>query len=104
MRSRESTLDINPTTPRPRSLHITNVWPQPAHGGGPLHLRWKHLHDASPQLQVFDILGRAVLSRQLPTTTGGGEILLDVSALPPGIYNLRLVSGENAATTVFVVQ
>ena len=44
-------------------------------------------------LQVFDILGHQLLSKELPTAN-----------FPSGVYVLRLINGENVRTQKIVVE
>lgn len=52
-------------------------------------------------LDVFDILGRPVIHRDLGSASSGEhEIALDVSDLAPGLYMVRLTGDAGARATV----
>ena len=51
--------------------------------------------------RVYDTLGREVLAVDLGPLAAGadGSVSLDVSALPPGVYVVRLAAGDGTTTS-----
>lgn len=57
------------------------------------------------EAQVFDLLGRNVINRQLGNLPGGAQQFdFDVSDLTPGVYSLRLTDGRASQSLKFVVR
>ncbi len=54
-------------------------------------------------LRVFDVLGREVATHEAGRAAGAQRALLDVSALPAGVYLLRVEAPGGTATGAFVV-
>jgi hypothetical protein len=82
---------VSDRTLQESALAIRRVTPNPA-TGGQLRVEFA-LRDGSPaRLDLMDVAGRQLASRQVGTL-GPGRHALDVSdgrALPPGIYLIRL--------------
>ena len=56
------------------------------------------------EAQVFDLLGRNVMSRPLGNLPGGQQrFTLNTSDLAPGVYNLRLTDGRASQSLKFVI-
>jgi aminopeptidase N len=55
------------------------------------------------ELEVFDVAGRRVLSRQAASAAGTGAQTIDTSSLAAGVYFLRVRSGGAQASRKFVV-
>lgn len=62
------------------------VWPNPARGSVQVAFPQNHSSEAA-NLEVFDVMGRRVLTHRLPA--GQQKVELDVSVLPKGVYTLR---------------
>ncbi len=54
-------------------------------------------------LSLYDLAGRTIASRAISAEAGENEVVLDVSALPPGLYVYRLEAGGEAAARKLVV-
>jgi Secretion system C-terminal sorting domain len=55
-------------------------------------------------IYVFDITGREVLRKSISApSTASGRILLDVAALPDGLYLIRVLSGRESRTRPLVL-
>ncbi|MEK7269345.1 MAG: T9SS type A sorting domain-containing protein [Planctomycetota bacterium] len=77
---------------------IRRIHPNPATAGGIVRLALSESAPAS--LEMFDIAGRRVWSREVGTL-GPGEhnlILADGARLPAGVYLVRLTQGKHVAT------
>jgi hypothetical protein len=71
------------------------LYPDPNNGTAQLRIHTDH-----PQvfdLVLTDCLGRAVSQRKLQAAAGSSHTLLDLSSAPPGVYMLRIISGEGTA-------
>ncbi len=55
------------------------------------------------QLEVIDPTGRVVIAYATPTTEGRHLEVLDISTLRPGMYLMRMSTGEEQVTKPFVV-
>lgn len=94
------------TNTAPQSLPplpvITTLGPNPS--AGTFDLEYRIDHDADVTLDVFDVGGRRVLRRSVPSVPAGLRVeAVDVSRLPSGVYFLRLSTREGNATRKFVV-
>ncbi len=52
--------------------------------------------EGATQLLLFDATGNRVLQQRIPTVIGNNHLELDLSALPAGLYILRLQNGQAA--------
>ncbi|WP_375378212.1 T9SS type A sorting domain-containing protein [Hymenobacter cellulosilyticus] len=59
---------------------------------------------ATVQGTLLNVLGQPVLQQQLPLPAAGTRLVLDVTALPTGIYTLRLQAGNFTETRRIAVQ
>lgn len=55
-------------------------------------------------IQIFDINGREVLSKEVDKSTDDFEFKQNVSSLPKGLYSLRITVGNQTDNTFFAVQ
>ena len=72
------------------------VYPNPANDILPFH----HLHIKNTQLSIFNVSGEKVLERQLTDT----ETQIDISALPRGVYFVRVQDEKMTEVTKLVKQ
>lgn len=80
-----------------------NVYPNPNTTGQLQVLARLARLTAGLELRVVDVLGRQVVRQVLPGTAGQVDQALDVSALRPGLYFLRLVAGDEVITRKFII-
>ena len=77
------------------------VWPNPA--VGPVTLRYEGADDGPATAEVFDALGRRVLTAPLPPTGDVRQVVLDLSgAVSPGAYTVRVRGGAGGVVARFV--
>ena len=96
-----STNDGGPplSVPAPGDLAfaLAGTWPNPVHGG-PLMVRFTLPGDVPAGLELFDLAGRRIASRQVGAL-GAGEHVVELAPrrrLAPGVYLLRLKQGANS--------
>jgi len=78
-------------------LAIASVRPNPAPGRFEVH--FTHGGGAPARLELHDVTGRRVATRDLAAVAGRQSAMFDPpSTLPPGIYLLRLIQGGTRAT------
>jgi hypothetical protein len=78
------------------------LWPSPM-AGSDLHIEYG-LNQAGPaSIALFDIQGRAALTRDF-VGTRTGQLSLSLSGLSGGVYIVRLDDGRSAVTQKLVVQ
>ena len=84
-------------------FRLRGVAPNPARGDATVRFDLAEAADVS--VRVFDVLGREVLAAPPQTLAAGAgrSVSLDVSALPAGIYVVRLAAGADAVTGRFTV-
>lgn len=85
------------------ALRIAEIRPNPTPGALDLTLR---LPDSAPaRLEVFDLLGRAMVSRDLrPAGPGSYVVRFDEArTLPAGVYTIRLAQAGRRSTATFAV-
>ena len=87
---------------RPARLSL-RILPNPARAGNPLRLIVSGLNGRTASFSIYDPLGRRLLTRPLDHSTTR-PLLLDVSALPAGVFLLRLQLGTETATTKLIIQ
>jgi hypothetical protein len=87
--------------PEPHSEAFSlRVWPNPARGRATVAFTLQA--PSTARLAVYDGLGRAVLARELGTLPAGRhEMALDLSALAPGLYVVRVTAGEATGVVRF---
>src|SRR5690554_1637829 len=86
----------------PTSFSRVAVYPNPA--VSTLTLEYALPAPASVTVEVFDLLGRKVMSiREEALAPGDHKSVLDVSRLPAGVYLLRVSSGDNRVTRKITV-
>ncbi len=93
----EDEVAVDPVTV-PEQLSIDALWPQPARGR--LHLRLGSAQ-RPVAITVTDLLGRTVL--RVPSASAW-QTPLDVSALHPGTFYLRVSDGQHTTGRLFVVE
>lgn len=74
------------------------VYPNPSNG----MVQISGLNGSTIQLEVFDMTGRTVLSKQV--SANGTALVLDLSVLNNGVYQLRTMNGTDVKTTSVVIQ
>jgi hypothetical protein len=90
----------SPTAPPPLAMA---VWPNPVRGGA-VRLALALPEPAAVEADVVDLLGRRVLVQDLGRLPAGRhEAALDLRALAPGLYLLRVTAGARAATRALAV-
>ena len=81
-------------------LSILSLWPVPA--SDVLYVGFRsELHEKSSLLNVIDINGRVVASKEIRNS---GTVEVDVSVIPSGIYLLRVTGGDRSAYRKFVIR
>ena len=87
-----------PVVPSDRALSV-DVWPNPTQGRVSVLVRSGLRHTAPVEIYVYDLLGRRQLGEfsfqigSIPIETD-----LDLGQLAPGVYTLRIRSGEETIT------
>lgn len=84
-----------PSAPASGSLAI-DLHPNPTRG--PLTLRVTGTTAKTAVVEVFDVLGRRVLQRDLGTQLAESEHRLDLAEVPAGLYIVRVSSGTESIT------
>jgi len=75
----------------PRPLHCAlDVYPQPLTAGSPLNLNVQLEHYFSGEINLTDLLGRTIYTREMTLDPGSHTISLPTLALQPGTYLLQL--------------
>ena len=62
--------------------------------GGELTVVLTNFHDHSAQIEVYDMLGKAVLSRNVDSPQDSYETVLNLGNLPPATYNIRVWTND----------
>ncbi|MBE0643789.1 MAG: hypothetical protein IH600_06885 [Bacteroidetes bacterium] len=95
-------LSVDSPDPVPARMHITGLYPNPAHGFLAVSIEGD-AHSAC-RLSLHTMLGQEVLHRDLDLLAGKAmETTVDVSALVGGVYLLRLVApGVNEARMLVI--
>jgi len=87
---------------RAPALQIESVFPNPASRSAQLRVRVPATQDVT--VQVFDLLGREVLSQSAVAMGGDVEsVELDASRLKSGVYIIRVQADDAVASTQWVV-
>ncbi len=82
------------------SPRIAALYPQPASVHASVAVDYEAPRDGT--LDVYDALGSRVYSRAVPS--GSGTLLLPAHTLPAGMYLLRLIARDEAATTLLHIR
>jgi hypothetical protein len=80
-----------------------SVRPNPASRTSPVCLVCRWPGPANARLTVYDIAGREQLDRNLPARLGSTDVPLRAGRLNPGIYFVRLTSGQSMLTRKLVI-
>jgi PKD repeat protein len=83
-------------------LYQMILYPNPSDGNVTLSFEVNKGQDA--QVSVFNLLGEEVLQRDLGTVNGQVISQVDLTAMPKGVYLLRLVIGDDSMTKQVVVK
>lgn len=86
----------------PDRFSFDGIWPNPASGIARLGITMEAGQEAS--LEVFDMLGRRVLTRPVPPEPGRSTIDLDVSRFAAGLYQVRVTAGGAQKARPLVVR
>lgn len=81
---------------------LTNLYPKPA--VSQLTLTWTASSAGTSIVTVYDLTGKTLFSKQMPTATGMNNTQLPVSKLPKGQYILKLTKDGETAVTQFSKQ
>jgi photosystem II stability/assembly factor-like uncharacterized protein len=81
-------------------FNIESIQPNPAADEVTVQLSGS----VQPEIEMFDALGRSVLTTPQPPPSIGEGVVFDVSKVPSGIYFLRLSSGGYVQSRSVVVQ
>lgn len=73
-----------------------SVYPNPV--GDRLEVRWSSVNDGLLPLQLLSANGAKIIATERPVIEGENTISVDLSAVPPGVYFLRV--GENTVRVV----
>jgi hypothetical protein len=82
-------------------FEVKAAYPNPVHDH--LHLAIESPTDQLATIEIIDLLGRVVLSDQLPLQAGTSALPVDLSSLPANHYLLR-VSGEHGVVVERIVK
>lgn len=82
---------------------LLQLWPNPVRSGAPVQVAGAM--GAAPRLrfEVTDLLGRRVDAGHATQGAAQTRLLLDTTALPAGIYLLRVIGRDREATALFTV-
>ncbi len=78
----------------------TTVYPNPANET--LNVQYELKTIGSTTIQIFDIVGKVMLTKQIEHTTGLNRIQLDISQLHKGNYILNISNNESQVVQKFV--
>lgn len=78
-----------------------NLYPNPARGS--LHLDFTLQRDQTVGIDVFDVVGKKVLSDTRSGHAGKNNEVINVNALQPGVYNMHLKTGNAKAILQFTI-
>jgi hypothetical protein len=94
---------VEPRTGTSSALGLADIHPNPTSSALALTIR---LASSGPaRLEVFDLLGRSLVSRDFRFARPGSYPLRieEASTLPPGVYTLRLAQARLSTTAFFTV-
>jgi hypothetical protein len=99
----DPTVAVEPPITPPSALGVADIHPNPTSAS--LALTVRSVASAPVKLEVFDLLGRNLISRELRSITPGSYALRleEARVLPPGVYTLRIHQAGNSATASFTV-
>jgi PKD repeat protein len=83
-------------------LYQMTLYPNPSDGNITISFEVNKGQDA--QVSVFNLLGEEVLEQDLGTVNGQVISQVDLTAMPKGVYLLRLVIGDDSMTKQVVVK
>lgn len=86
-------------TQQPNS--ISGIFPNPANETA--QVVFNAANDGACELVVTDVLGRQVMTQQQEMTKGKNAMLLNVQALPAGVYFVNVVSGGQVSNAMRLV-
>jgi hypothetical protein len=94
---------VDPRTATPSALGFADIRPNPTSSA--LALTTRLPVSAPAGLEVFDLLGRSLVSRELRFVRPGSYPLRieEARAFPPGVYTLRLAQAGRYSTAIFTV-
>jgi len=101
-----ATTDVGSRESGPHVLAIRKVSPNPATHGR-LAVEFVLRDDSPARLELLDVAGRVLATRQVASPAPGGRVLevSDAGALQPGIYFLRLrQNGAEARARVAITR
>lgn len=86
----------------PRPAFDLQIFPNPASGS--VTLRFSAPVSSQLRIEMYDLLGRRVLSEAAPQTTSRDTITLATGGLASGRYLVRLISGTESISKIVVVR
>ena len=86
-----------------REAALVQLYPNPAHGAVTVAVPTE-LTSRPVTATLFNALGQLVQTRMLPVAANGALGQLDVSALPAGVYSLRLAVDQHVISKRLVVE
>lgn len=86
----------------PTEAFVLTAYPSPTEG--PVRLAVSLPAPGAVTVSVFDLLGRLVHTTTEGTVAGEGQVELDATGWPSGLYVVRLAAGTRVATTRLIVQ
>lgn len=101
-----STLTVNVVEPltmgigEDDSLSALSIWPNPAREQ--LNIALDSRISGTVHIEVIDLSGRSVLTRQDRIGAGNNRVQLSTGSLPAGLYALRITNGSSTITQRFV--
>lgn len=82
-------------------VFLGSAWPNPASERISVHVTVPTPREL--EVRIFDILGRAVLTRQAPISSGSSTLEFSIEALPVGQYIVVAGSGASTASLSFAI-
>jgi len=83
-------------------IEAIRISPNPAEDQ--LTIRYQIDTDASVQLMLIDLTGRAIFQNNYQVRAGEQQIQLDLSKLPNGVYAVQLVGKDQSFSQKVIVQ
>lgn len=80
------------------------VSPNPATEKLNVHFAWSGTPQSTSHLSIYNLIGQTVYEDRVPTVNGENQHLLDVKALPDGLYILQIRNGNNIQSIRFLKQ
>jgi len=95
-------IDANPAKPQEHPFWIKQPYPNPARNTSTLD--YSVSLDSHVEIKIFDsLLREAAVPLSSPKTAGKHSVTLDVSRLPPGVYQIRLRQARKTLVRSLVV-